>query len=85
MEKERDGPRVAPEPTMRSDLEQMPEISNMALEDESDEVVQVPEVRQCRVFRNYRVDRPRHVFEFLHKFMVSKLFKPKALPLNYSR
>ena len=54
MEKERDGPRVAPEPTMRSDLEQMPEISDMALEDESDEVVHVPEVRQCRVLRNYR-------------------------------
>ena len=47
MEKERDGPRVAPEPTMRSDLEEMPEISDtmMALEDESDEVIQVPEVR----------------------------------------
>ena len=56
MEKERDGPRAAPEPTMRSDLEEMPEISDtmMALEDESDEVVHVPEVRQCRVLRNYR-------------------------------
>ena len=54
MEKERDGPRAAPEPTMRSDLEEMPELSDMALEDESDEVVHVPEVRQCRVLRNYR-------------------------------
>ena len=47
MEKERDGPRVAPEPTMRSDMEDMPELSDtmMALEDESDELVNVPEVR----------------------------------------
>ena len=47
MESERDGPRVAPEPTMRSDLEEMPELSDtmMAPEEESDDVINVPEVR----------------------------------------
>jgi len=46
MESERDGPRVAPEPTMRSDLEEMPELSDtmMAPEEESDDVINVPEV-----------------------------------------
>ena len=46
MESERDGPRVAPEPTMRSDLEDMPELSDtmMALEEESDDIINVPEV-----------------------------------------
>jgi len=48
MESERDGPRVAPEPTMRSDLEEMPELSDtmMAPEEESDDVINVPEVWQ---------------------------------------
>ena len=57
MEKERDGPRAAPEPTMRSDLEEMPELSDMALEDESDEVIQVPEVYLKAVPRASKLSR----------------------------
>ena len=55
MESERDGPRVAPEPTMRSDLEEMPELSDtmMAPEEESDDVINVPEVCQ-RALEGFR-------------------------------
>ena len=58
MESERDGPRVAPEPTMRSDLEDMPELSDtmMAPEEESDDVINVPEVW---------LESPDHVIQYI--------------------
>ena len=72
MESERDGPRVAPEPTMRSDLEEMPELSDtmMAPEEESDDVINVPEV--C--LRVFNLDGRKS-----KEFIPSKIKRVKAI------
>ena len=82
MESERDGPRVAPEPTMRSDLEEMPELSDtmMAPEEESDDVINVPEV--CvRVFNLDGRKLKKFIPVFLSRIEIldNAIFKPSKI------